>query len=181
MKVFNISWIAMSFLHILLVFGDMYILNKMCNKEDITILEGIFFVLALFAIFSYSITPELSLMTPFIKWKKKIDGDSVPNDLFNKIFREEDIIEYEKKIKFVYEIENAQTLEQLEEIDKKICEGNKLWNPRFLGGIYGLPVKPTKIWIKYKDITIGKNNFDLPEDTLIINLIINQYKKLLTT
>lgn len=50
----------------------------------------------------------------------------------------------------------------------------------YLGGIWGLVTRPANWWIReHKDTLYGCNGFGLPEDRLICDMLLNQWKKLL--
>lgn len=77
----------------LLILGD-----AIKEIHPLSILDLILIFIINFLVFTAIWTPEISIVTPFIKWKKRIDGDKVPNDIFNKIFRKEDLINYINKL-----------------------------------------------------------------------------------
>lgn len=176
---FNTVWVVVFIIHIVLFFWSIFIIGDLLHSIFPTMFEGALLVFTLFSIFSLVLTPETSWIAPLIWWKKKIDGNTVPKDIFNCLYREQDIIAFKRLLYFKESIENAKTLLELEEIDKRICQHNIFWQPKLLGGIYGLPVKPIKYWESHKDVPLGKNNFGIAEDSNIYDLIINQYKEYL--
>lgn len=51
----------------------------------------------------------------------------------------------------------------------------------YLGGIWGLSTENIPFWEKYRDIQYGDNDFGIDPEEYIYNLVLFQYKKLLTS
>ncbi len=51
----------------------------------------------------------------------------------------------------------------------------------YLGGIYGLNTKPITYWEEHKEDKYGCNGFGLDENLSLYELIVDQYKKLLSS
>ena len=89
---------------VVIILGSLFIMSLLILGDAIkginplSILDLILVFVINFLVFTAIWTPEISVVTPFIKWKKRIDGDKVPNDMFNRIFREEDLINYINKL-----------------------------------------------------------------------------------
>jgi hypothetical protein len=50
----------------------------------------------------------------------------------------------------------------------------------YLGGVWGLVTRPASWWLReHKDTLYGCNGFGLPEDRYIVDMLLNQWKKLL--
>lgn len=122
------------------------------------------------------------------------------NNLWNRIFHKSEVknsqLMAEDYIWYVERIENAGTLNRLIELHKEVysagftlnlgpceygmfrCKTIETMNAHqvWLGGIYGLNTYAAAFWDSQITEPYGVNEFGIPEDMPIYEIIVNQYK-----